>query len=42
MKDNNKVHVNLTKERHILLKSASNLVKDVDRIVFCYADITGA
>ena len=39
IKDNIKVHVDLTKKRHILLKSASNLVKDVDRIWFCYADI---
>ena len=39
MKDNIKVHVDLTKKRHTLLKSASNLVKDVDRILFCYADI---
>ena len=31
--------VNLTNKRHSLLKSASNLVKDVDRILFCYADI---
>ena len=39
MKDNIKVHVDLTKERHSLLKSANNLVKDVGRILFCYADI---
>ena len=26
--------------QHSLLKSASNLVKDVDIILFCYADIT--
>ena len=39
MKDNIKVHVDLTKKRHSLLKSANNLVKDVDRILFCYADI---
>ena len=39
MKDNIKAHIDLTKKRHSLLKSASNLVKDVDRILFCYADI---
>ena len=39
MKDNIKVRVDLTKERHSLLKSANNLVKDVGRILFCYADI---
>ena len=39
MKDNIKVHVNLTKKRHSLLKSASNLVKDVGRVLCCYADI---
>ena len=36
MKDNIKVHVELTKKTpQGLLKSASNLVKDVDNILFC-------
>ena len=39
MKNNIKVHVNLTKKSHSLLKSASNLVKDVGRVLCCYADI---
>ena len=39
MKDNIKVHVDLTEKRCNLLKSGSNLVNDVDRILFCYADI---
>ena len=39
MKDNIKVYVDLTKKRHSLLKSTSNLVKDVDKILFCYAHI---
>ena len=40
MKDNiDLVDTDLTKKRHILLKSASNFVQDVDRILVCYADI---
>ena len=39
MKDNIKVHVDPTKKRHSLLKSASNLVKYVDRVLFCYTGI---
>ena len=38
MKDNIKVHGDLTKKRYSLLKSA-NLVKDVKRILVCYDDI---
>ena len=34
-----KSYFDLTKKRHSLLKSPSNLVKDVDRVLFCYADI---
>ena len=34
-----KSYFGLTKKRHSLLKSPSNLVKDVDRVLFCYADI---
>ena len=40
IKDNIKLHVDLGKENNSLLKSASNLVKDVDRVLFCYADIS--
>ena len=39
MEDNIKVHVDLTEKRWNLLKSGSNLVNDVDKILFCYADI---
>ena len=39
MKDNIKVHVDLTEKRQSLLKSASNLVEDFDMVLFCYADI---
>ena len=40
MKDKVKVHIDLTKKIKSLLKSASNLVKDVDRILFCHPDFT--
>ena len=39
-KDNVKVHIGLTKKINSLLKSTSNLVKDVDRSLFCHPDIT--
>ena len=39
MKDNIKIHVDLTRKRHSLLKSASNLVKDIDRVLICYSDV---
>ena len=39
MKDNIRVHADLTEKRQSLLKSARNLVKDVDMVLFCYADI---
>ena len=39
MKDNIKIHVDLTIKRHSLLKSASNLVKDIDRVLICYSDV---
>ena len=40
LKDNVKFHIDLTKKINSLLKSASNLAKDVDRILFCHPDIT--
>ena len=39
MKYNVKIHLDLTKKRYNLFKSVSNLVKDVDGIIFCYTDI---
>ena len=39
MKDIIEVHDDLTKKRHSLLKSVSYLVRDLDDILFCHADI---